>query len=544
MQAHLTRLTDYVAAHAERTPEAFAMVFGESRVNYRQLNGAMRLVARALLRVGVHRGDRVVIVASPGPEAIVVFLASACIGAVFVGIDPRQSFDEIEATIHDAKPQVLFGCAEFDGEDMREQLATIMFSCPNIEEFVVIGGEPHRYGVVFDDFLAEGRAVNELRVETANATLGPDDGVAIVYAPGPTGALKGATLSHRNFVEAYSRTVEVYAADPVRLINNYPICHMHHLGLAAHAVIAGGCQVLMETFQPRECLRLVARERITVWGQDVCMFQKLVADQAFATTNFTSLQQLWWTGGIAPPNLVAKLAALPGICSTRWDVTEACGPVTMTLPEADPAKFGARVGQPGRGVDLRVVDARARQVPRGEPGRIQIAGASVMTGYFNRREETRDVVDAHGWLTTNYVGALDDDNELSIIGLLDDVYIGGGYAIHPGEIERVLERHPSVLRAVVVGVSDPVLRQVGCAFVQPLAGEQIAGPVIEEYAAKRLADHAQLHQIWLRKSLPEDLLGAPDRRALKVEAKRILAEAAGTGVKRAAHRRFRALDDL
>jgi fatty-acyl-CoA synthase len=540
MAQHLTRLTDYLTANAHEMPNAEALVFGAHRVTYRQLESASELVARALVRVGVHRTDKVVLVAPPGPEYLAIFMAAASIGAVFVGIDPRQPFNEIEEVIHDAKPQVLIGMAEFGTVDLREDLATIMFACPDIEEFVIIGGTPHRYGVSFDDFLQAGTAVALTRVETAAEQCSPDDVAALIYTPTPTGALKGVMLTHRNFIEVYSRTAEVYRASPVRLINNYPINHINCLGGAtAHAVIAGGCQVFMETFDAQQCLWLVARERITVWGQEVSMFQKMVAHPAFASTDFSNLQQIWWTGGIAPKSLVEKLAALPGICSTRWGLPETCGPITLTDPEADATQFGTMVGQATRGFYMRTVDARGRPVPENEPGRILVRGDCLMAGYYNRKEETADLFDEHGWFNTGYVGVLDETEKLKMIGPLDDVYIGGGYAIHPAEIERALERHPAVMRAVVLAVPDPVKRQIGVAWVEPMPGQQLPVPEIDAFARERLAAHAHLHQIWVRTHLPEDLVGNIDRKAMKVEAKRLLSHTRTTSPNH-----FRELDSI
>ncbi len=540
MALHLSRLADYVMAYAQETPKAEAIVFDDYRVNYRQLAHAVDLLARALIRVGVHHGDRVVLVTPPNPEFLVFFLATVRIGAIFVGVDPRQPYDEIESVVHDAKPQVLAGVAKFNNRDIREDLAAIMFSCPDIEEYVIIGGTPHRYGVAFDDFLQAGAGVPINRVEAFAEKVQPDNIAAFVYVPGPTGALKAVMLSHQNFVEVYSRTVDIYPAARVRLINNFPINQIDCLGGAlTHALISGGCQVFMETFDAAESIKVVEREKVSVWGQEIGMFHHLVHEPAFGTADFSSLKQIWWTGGTAPPSLVAKLADLPGTCSTRWGIAETCGPVLLSDPEMDAKLLGTVAGQPTRGFDLRLVDGRGRLAGDGEPGRIQVRGGCVMPGYFNRREESLDAFDAQGWLTTSYVATRDEGNDIHIIGALDDLYIGGGFAIHPGEIERVLERHPAVLRAAVLGIADPVHRQVGVAFIQPIPGQQLPVPEIENYANGRLAPHAQLSQIFVREHLPEDLLCRIDRKALKVDARRQMSISSGFRPKR-----FRGTDNF
>ncbi len=540
MQPHLTRLSDYALMHAAETPGSEACVFGHERVTYKQLASATDLVARALLRIGTHRGDRVMLVAFPGPEYLVMLLACARIGAIFVGADPRQNIDDIEQIIHDAKPQVLIGIGVVDSHDLAEDLGTIMFSCPETQEFVLIGGTTHRFATPFDDFLEDGAKLPLERVDQAAAHVRPDDVLSLVYIRGATNAMKGVMLSHRNFIEVYSRTAQIYLADPMRVINNYPICHLEcQGGITAHAIIAGGCQVFLERFKPEETLLTVPRERITVWGQEVSMFQRIVSEPSFPATDLSSLQQIWWSGGIAPPSLINKLAQTGAICSTRWGTPETSGPAVLSDPEAESQRFDKVIGKTTRGFDMRIVDTRERRSNENEPGHIQIRGDCLMTGYYHRLEETSDVVDGHNWLRTGYVGAIDENGDLKLIGRLDDIYISGGYAVHPGEIERVFERHPAVMRACVIGIPDDQNRQIGVAYVQPLPGQKLPDKEIEAYISERLAPHARLQHIWIREQLPEDLIGNIDRRTLRAEARRTTVQS-----RRISTKRFRALDSI
>ncbi|MDZ4735688.1 MAG: class I adenylate-forming enzyme family protein [Rhodospirillaceae bacterium] len=506
MSATLPRVGDYLVHHGTHRPDSEAVVFHDRRFRYGEFSQLVDTAARAMLAQGVGRGDAIAVLSTPRPEYLMLHLAAARIGAIFVGLNPRHTRSELEYVVGDAKPALLYGLAQFEGRDFRSDLESVAKACSSIRNTIIFGAQ----GCDPAPLLAGAERVADAVFDAAQRAVSPDDALAIIYTSGSTGRRKGVVLTHRNFVSVYRQAAAVWSADPVRQINNYPIDHIGCLGdVATCNLIAGGTQVFMERFDPAASLALLEREQISVWGQEVAMFRRLVDEPSFLRTDFSSLQLIWWAGAAAPASLVAQLLTTGAPLSTCWGMSETCGAVTFVPPTRDTAALDATIGVPAPGVEIRIA---------AQNDELQVRGDCVMKEYLGQPDATAAAIDREGWLRTGDRAMQLKDGSLRLMGRLTDMYKSGGYNVSPREIEAVIESHPDVAQVAVVRAPDPEWQEVGHAFLVPHPGRALDLAAIERWCREQLANYKIPKKFWSLANLPLLPVGKVDRKWLEAQA--------------------------
>lgn len=512
----LPRLSDYAMWHAARSPERTAIVFNGRRTSYAELAERIETCARALYARGIRRGDRIAMLSTPRPEFLIVYLAAGRIGAVFVGLNPRHTLREHQAIVENCAPRLLLGIGGFEETDFTATLHTLGEENPCIKDVVTIADPDRPVPVPVPD----GRGI-EQEYRAHVEAVRPEDPLCIVYTSGSTGRRKGALLTHGNFVAVYREAARKWAVREVRQIHNYPIDHIAGLGdVTAYAVISGGTLVFMERFDPAASLGMIAAERITVWGQEVAMFQRIVVTPEFATADLSSLDLIWFAGAAAPRDLVERLVAIGARVSTDWGMSESCGPVTFSAHDATLEELTYTVGVPGAACELAILGEQGTPCETGQAGEIAIRGPCLMAGYLDGGA-IRSATDEAGWFRTGDLGTLLPDGNLALIGRSKEMIKSGGYNIYPREVEMVLEEHPGVRMATVVGVSDPIFQEVGHAFLMMDPPAELDD--ILRHCRSRLANYKIPKRFTFRAAFPMLGNGKVDRVALQQQAVRLAA---------------------
>ena len=505
-------ITDALWRHERDRPERQATVLGDDRRTYHQLAAQVRELASLLLDLGVQRGDRVALLSTPRPEFLISFLATAHVGGVWVGLNPRATLRELAYVLEDARPRIVFGFPELIGQDQREQL---LAAVPDATAATLSLGEGFGRFTPLATALDE-HAVDVSAVGRRATAVASGDPALLVYTSGTTGAPKGAPLSHRGLLRCATTQLRYWPVDPLRLVNNLPINHVGCVGdLGCYALLAGGTQVFMERFDPGALLQTIERESITFWGQVPTMFAFAMDHPEVARTDLSSLQRIAWSGAAMPRDLVARLAELPVALSTSYGMTETTGSVTVTDPGADVDTLAGTVGRPAAGYEVRIADEEGRRVPGGEPGELQVRGDWLMLGYLDRPEATAEVFDDEGWLRTGDLARRRDDGNLVLVGRSRERFKSGGLNVYPREVEQVLESHPQVAIAVVVSVPDELYGEVGAAAVLPTAGARLDVASLVSHARDALANYKIPKRFDVVDDLPMLEVGKVDRSALQ-----------------------------
>jgi acyl-CoA synthetase (AMP-forming)/AMP-acid ligase II len=269
---------------------------------------------------------------------------------------------------------------------------------------------------------------------------------------------------------------------------------------------------------------LMVRERVTV-GQGVPTQWRLVLDHPdFASSDLSSLRIAGPGAATVPPELVREMEhrlACPvviGSTSTEAAIT------TGTVPGDSPEVISQTVGRPRVNVELEVVDEDGEVCPTGVVGRVRCRSEAVMRGYWQDPPRSADVLGADGWLTTGDLGFLDARCYLTLVGRRSEMYIRGGYNVYPSEVERVLSEHPQVAQVAVLGAPDPVLGEIGVAFVVPAGAPEGRGsPTLEElrtFCRNAVADYKAPDRLVVVDALPMTSVGKVDKRSLAQDAAR------------------------
>ena len=503
--AVLDRISDYPAAWAERRPSGEALVLDHVRLTYERLAEDVQRWAKWLLDAGVAPGDRVAVLSDPRPEAIVLFLATASIGAVFQGLSPRHRLPELAYQVEDSRPVVLLGR---HGATPSTTLHALAERVPGLR----------RFGLSLEEAVADAGFVSDATLREAQGRVRPEDPAALVYTSGSTGRPKGALLPHRGFTWPSHVQAEHFFEDgPGSIVNNLPVDHVGSLGnITCTTLVVGGTVVFQEQFDAAGVLALIERERIAYWGAVPAMFVLSLNTPQWASADLSSLRRAMWSGGAASAALVEALQSRCGRVGNSYGLTETVGEVTFSDPDDDVETLVTTIGRPDPRYEVAIVDGDGRPCDVGQDGEIVVRGDFVMRGYLDAPEATAEAIDADGWLHTGDMARRRDDGCYTLVGRAKEMFKSGGYNVYPREIELALEEHPAVDVAAVVGVSDDTYGEVGHAFVladpSSVRAEELAA-----FLKDRLANHKVPKGWTIAGDLPLTGIGKIDKAGLRAE---------------------------
>lgn len=512
------RLNDFISHYAEHTPDAEAFVHGDRRITYRELQARVDALARALLNVGVRKGDRVAALATPHPDALISLFAATSIGAIWVGLNPRFHREELRHVVLDAEPVVLFARTQIGERSYRSEIDGLRSESPNLSTVVIFGNDPAVAGAqAFERFMATGDAQDPALLEKARAACGGRDPCLLIYTSGSTGKPKGALLHHQGIIAFSREQARAWPVSTARYLNFFPINHIGCVvDISCPALADGGCIVFLEQFSPRESLRLMAKERITLWAAVPSTFQMQLALPDFSSYNLSAVELIVWEGGPMPLETLRALRAITPRLATNYGMTEATSAITIVTPCNDLDVLANSVGLPFPGVEVRLVTEKGDIAPSGVEGEVQARSKYNMLGYWRRPAETSQTLLPDGWMRTGDLAVQRPDGRYRLVGRLKEMFKSGGYNIYPQEVERAIETHPDVASAAVVARPDPLWQEIGVAFVvpkQPLSAESL-----RMHCHGVLANYKVPKHFVLRESLPLLPIGKVDKVTLRAWA--------------------------
>jgi len=508
------RISDYVDYHADRTPDNEALVLGDLRLSYRDLQTRVDRCAAALVAAGISKGDRVATLNTPHPDFFVTFLAAASIGAIWIGLNPKYRLEEYRYVIGDARPRILFSRSLIEDRDFADDLQVLLNEFDCLETVVILNNDSLPANMVsFDDFSDQPAPQEQLA--TARESVNGDDTAMIVYTSGTTGKPKGAMIPHRGLARVAHVQLGYWDASPIRSLNFLPINHIGCVGdIACYTFVGGGTIVFMEKFNAADCLALLEQEKITCWLSVPTAFQLCLAHPDFDQYDLSSVQLIVWGGASAPESLLRKLLEICPRLSTSYGQTESVGSLTFVEPCDDIDLLSTSVGQPVPAYDVRIIDSSGNVAAQGETGEVQVRGNFIMQGYWNNPTATAEAL-KDGWLCTGDLAIQDANGHYRLVGRLKEMFISGGYNVFPLEIEQVLESHPAVAMAAVVSVPDELFSEVGHGWILQEPGQQVTADDLTTFCREQLANYKVPKAMFIREELPMLPIGKLDRRALK-----------------------------
>jgi fatty-acyl-CoA synthase len=509
-QPLLYRTVDGVLkAAVDSAPDRMALVvpFQSTRLTFAALDARVQQVARGMVACGLEPGERIGIWAPNCTEWILTMFAAARAGLVLVNINPAYRDAELKFALSLVGCRALVFAPRFKTSDYASMLGALIpelaaaapgqLVCeafPELRLLVQLGKEPLRGTLSFDDLLTCGRSLDETVLESIGEQPDADQIFNIQFTSGTTGTPKGATLTHFNLVnngffvgEGMRLTAEDMVCIPVPLYH----CFGMVLGVLA-AMTHGAVSVLpCEGFEPLTVLKTVAGERCTVLLGVPTMFIAELEHPRFAEFDLSSLRTGIMAGSPCPIAVMRRVVAemhMPEV-TICYGMTET-SPVSFQSQPDDPLE--RRVSTVGRvhpHVQVKIIDAMGRVTPRGVSGELLTRGYSVMRGYWDDAERTRDSIDAGGWMHTGDLAVIDGEGYCNIVGRVKDMIIRGGENVSPREIEEFLYGHAAVLDVAVVGVPDAKYGEAVCACIRLREGMTATEEEVREYCRAHIAHY-------------------------------------------------------
>jgi acyl-CoA synthetase (AMP-forming)/AMP-acid ligase II len=523
----LNQTWHYVEKWAEARPDADALVFGEEKLTWREFRESMDAIARAYLETGIEKGDRVALLAMARNEFLTTYMAAGKVGAIWLGLSPKYTLDELRYQISDCRPKLLITLREYMGNDLSGTVSTLMKEFSFLQKVLVIG-EPFAGTENFFAFVGKPRANFVPLLEQRASQVKEGDDALLLYTSGSTGKPKGVIHTHRSIVENIKVEIEkFYFDEKSRGLLHFPINHVAaDVEIGFGAIMSGGCIVSMDKFDPAETLKVIAKEKITHIGQVPVMFLLEFKQPEFWTCDFTSVKAFVWAGAAAPKIMIDLLTP---ICQktgakliTGYGSTEVCGFVTYTEKEDSTETLLKTAGKIAPPFELKIVDKKRQKLPTGEIGEIAVRGSFLMKGYYNKPDETAKVIDADGWYYTTDLAFQDDKGYVHITGRLSEMFKSGGENVYPREVEEVIETHAAVLFAAVLGVPDEIYQEVGWAFVMPTPGQNVTEDDLRDLCKSALANFKVPKKFFIRPLLPLLASGKVNKMALKDEIREMM----------------------
>jgi len=493
-----TLLTDHLRAMAGSFPDevAYRVVDG-GQMTYAQWEGESNRLARALVALGVAKGDRVSVYlrAEEGLRFMVAYSAVHKAGAVAVPTNTRLADAELERLLGHAEVRVVLTDAELSplAHEVAGAIGTVehVLSAPLTEE---TGGPAWSWGLT-----------GEQDTSTFQVELTGDDLADILYTSGTTGLPKGVAVRHRNVAlipgapnPSYSGQCWLHAS---------PLFTFAGIGFIYNPMQLGLAGVYQPRFDAGRWLEVVAEHRPQFVFLVPSMAQLLVAHPGFAGADLSSIVICAiGSAPLAPATLRALQERMPeASVSNSYGMTEA-GPAFCSMPKGESLRRIGSVGQPVPPLQVRIVDDDGVDVPTGEVGEAVLRMPGREREYYRNADATAGMW-RDGWLYSGDLARLDHDGYLYIVGRKKDVIIRGGNNIHAMDVEAVLLEHPDVVEAAVVGVPHDVLGEDVAAVVVLGPGASATPDELREHCAGVLADYKVPRRIELAAELPRNATG-------------------------------------
>ncbi len=559
LNTHMT-MTEAFFQVAQPRRKQLAMVCGEERYTYGQLMDRTQRLAAGLQATGIHKGDRVVALLSPGADFACLFFALAEIGGVFVPLNPLLRTRSIDQVVQDADPIMLVteNPVEFGLFTPPPSLRYIILSKGmeisttfpaegnvGIEQPRLIATEQASSAGINSASTLEDLVKYGSLDSDPGVSVTPEDLLALLYTSGTTGVPKGTMHSHRSLIapvaaslivrdlwlkrpnlKSIGQTAKALARYKTRLLRvaGKPQIFLSTVGWHAitgievmlQALLMGDTIVVMPHFHPRLAMELVQKEKVTILVAIPTAYLAILSLEDFEKFDTSSLL-ICGTGAMpCPPDLGRKIQQRFGSAlHIGFGSTEVAGGIAIPSIADSSELQATTVGKPLPGVQVKIVDEAGHEVPTGQVGELMCRGDMIMLGYYRAPEVTSSVIDKDGWYAMGDLAKFDEAGYLHIMGRKKDLIIRSGQNIYPAEIEAYLVTHPDIQEATVVGVPSPLSGEEVWAFVIPKRGTQLTSKQVLEYCRKELEAFRIPNQVRIVDDFPRTEIGKPQKYVLK-----------------------------
>ncbi|QJT07868.1 long-chain-fatty-acid--CoA ligase [Oceanidesulfovibrio marinus] len=526
-----TPLYSYLDRAASKNPRHTALIFQNYRLTYAALRDKAERLAAGLVDAGLRPGDRVAVMLPNLPQTIIAFWGVLKAGGVLVMVNPLAMEHELLHQVGDSgarfmvtlqrlwsKVKPLTGRLGLE----RIYLTTIADGLAFPKSWLYTLSrrrEGFRRPEYDGRFLIPWKNLVRTSRRESGRVGNPEESLACIqYTGGTTGRPKGAMLSHANLACNVEQCVAViHGLEPEKetFLGLLPYFHVYGLTVCI-ALPTAVCAAMLPfpRFAPIDVLEAIRRHNPTVFPGAPAVYIALMRQKNLAEYDLTSLKYCISGSAPMPVEALQRFEELTGAGILEGFGLTETSPVTHLNPLQGVRKVGS-IGLPLPGTDCRIVDLQTGEdLPAGEPGELLIKGPQVMRGYWNRPEETAEVLE-DGWFATGDIATMDEDGYFRIVDRKKDMIITAGYNVYPREVEETLMEHPAVKDAAVVGKRHPARGEMVQAYVVLEEDAAVSTVELIAWCREKIAPYKVPREIEVRDALPKTVIGKLLRKELR-----------------------------
>ncbi|MDP9901078.1 long-chain-fatty-acid--CoA ligase [Variovorax ginsengisoli] len=497
-------LTQPLHKGRRESPDATAVVCGDTRLNFGQFAERASRLGAALQALGMAPGQRIGMLSLNSHRFVEYFFGVWWGGGVVNPVNIRWNPKEIAYSLDDCDTRILLVDDTF--VSMVAALRTLS-TC--LRTVIYCGDGPVPDGMLGYELLLAGSTPGE------DAPHSADELAAIMYTGGTTGRPKGVMLTHGNlYIDALGSIAALpRTAHKPAIVITTPMFHVAGCGLSIQAVVRLAPQYVLPMFDELATLQAIESSRATETFLVPTMIRRLIEHPRFAEFDLSSLDLMVY--GAAPidvPLLEKAMQAIPraGFAQaygmTELAPTVALLPPRCHLPGPDRERLLRSTGKPLPMVEIRIVDAEDNEVPAGQVGEIVARGPMVMRGYWNKPNETEDALRG-GWMHTGDGGYIDAQGFLYVVDRIKDMIVSGGENVYSAEVENAIAQLPEVLMSAVIGVPDDKWGERVHAVVVLRPGAALEADALIAHCRSQIAGYKSPRSVEFRDALPLSAAG-------------------------------------
>jgi acyl-CoA synthetase (AMP-forming)/AMP-acid ligase II len=488
---------------ADQVPDKTAVVDGNWRKTYKELNSMVDALAAGLAEIGFKKGDRVAIYMKNSLEFVVGFYALQKLGLIAVWINAIYRMHEAEFVLKNSEVKGVFIYSQWEGYNYLDDILEIKKKLPELETIIVAGNGEGQDVYSFNALIDRGAGKTPPAV-----SIDPQEDLSmLLYTSGTTGKPKGAMICHYAAVRgAWSYSQGVQATSKDIFIGFLPMSHSYGCGsILIQPILLQSTVVLMDKFEVEKAFQIIDREKITLQLGAAPHYILELNHKKRPDYDLSSLRAGLIAGMVAPEGLITRVEKEMGIYLTSfWGSSEVGPGLAIMCPYPSPLDIREKyIGRPITDTRVRIVDSETHdELPGGEIGELTLSGWHVMKGYWKNPTETRkQIID--GWLFMGDLTSREENGYIRIYGRTKDLINRGGYKIYPYELESLIIEYPKVDQICVVPTPNPVLGESICVCIIPKAQQKISLEEIREFIKDKIAQHKLPDELCIMDDFPK-----------------------------------------
>ncbi|MHA3050166.1 AMP-binding protein [Acinetobacter sp. ANC 4639] len=485
--------------------DAVVSMHQNKRLTYRELQAQVNAFACSLLKLGLRKGDRLAIWSPNCVEWTITQFAAFKAGIILVNLNPAYKSNELEYVLNKVSCKGLVIGSQFKttnyqailthiAPELPHAVNKVLFSecLPYLKHVIKIDQQEHPGIHRFDDLLVTPSQKQLDELASISNELQFDETINIQFTSGTTGNPKGTMLTHNNILNnGYFVGEAIHLTPQDRVCISVPLFHCFGMVMGNLACLTHGSTMVYPAaaFNPLDTLKTIQREKCTAAYGVPTMFIAMLEQESFDEFDLSSLRTGIMAGSPCPREIMQRVMERMHMS----DIT-ICYGMTETAPVSAQThtddSIECRVGTVGRvhpHLEIKIVDEQGKVVPRGSLGELCVRGYSVMLGYWEDEDKTKEVVDVAKWMHTGDIAEMDEQGFVKIKGRIKDIVIRGGENLFPKEIEDFLYTHPDVSDVQVIGVPDAKYGEELCACIILHGHHTTTEECIRRYCAEHIS---------------------------------------------------------